>query len=65
MRLLSWRSDIRRRSKISGVQIFQAVKAHLNANGMAMKKGKIIDATLITSPTSTKNKQGKRDPEIH
>jgi IS5 family transposase len=41
------------------------VKAHLKAKGMAMKQGTIIDATLIAAPTSTKNKQGERDPEMH
>jgi len=32
---------------------------------MAMKQGTIIDATLIAAPSSTKNKDGKRDPEMH
>ncbi len=48
-----------------GEQIFQTVKAHLNANGMAMKQGTIIDATLIAAPSSTKNRKGERDPEMH
>jgi IS5 family transposase len=48
-----------------GQQIFETVKAHLKARGMAMKQGKIIDATLIAAPSSTKNKQGERDPEMH
>jgi IS5 family transposase len=30
-----------------------------------MKQGTIIDATLIAAPSSTKNKQGERDPEMH
>ncbi len=41
------------------------MKAHLKANGMAMKQGTIIDATLIAAPSSTKNKKGERDPEMH
>ncbi len=41
-----------------GEQIFQTVKAHLKKCGMAMKQGTIIDATLITAPSSTKNKEG-------
>jgi IS5 family transposase len=45
-----------------GKQIFETVKRHLKANGMAMKQGTIIDATLIEAPTSTKNKKSKRDP---
>jgi len=47
-----------------GEQIFQAVKAHLKDRGMAMKQGTIIDATLISAPSSTKNKAGERDPEM-
>jgi IS5 family transposase len=48
-----------------GKQIFETVKAHLKANGMAMKQGTIIDATLIAAPSSTKNRKGERDPEMH
>ena len=48
-----------------GEQIFETVKAHLKAKGMAMKQGTIIDATLIAAPSSTKNKKGERDPEMH
>ncbi len=48
-----------------GQQIFQVVKGHLKANGMAMKQGTIIDATLIAAPSSTKNKTNERDPEMH
>jgi IS5 family transposase len=36
-----------------GKQIFETVKAHLNANGMDMKQGTIIDATLIAALIST------------
>jgi IS5 family transposase len=38
------------------------VKSHLKERGIAMKQGAIIDATLIAAPSSTKNKDGKRDP---
>jgi transposase, IS5 family len=48
-----------------GEQIFETVKAHLKERGMAMKQGTIIDATLIAAPSSTKNKAGERDPEMH
>lgn len=30
-----------------------------------MRQGKIVDATLISAPSYTKNKAGKRDLEIH
>ena len=36
-----------------GQQIFEVVKAHLKVNGMAMKQGTIVDATLIAAPSST------------
>ena len=36
-----------------GQPIFETVKAHLKARGMAMKQGTIIDATLIAAPSST------------
>lgn len=32
---------------------------------MMMREGTIVDATLIAAPPSTKNKDGKRDPEMH
>lgn len=41
------------------------MKAHIKANGMDMKQGTIIDATLIHAPSSTKNKSKERDPEMH
>lgn len=48
-----------------GRRIFEVVKAHLKANGMAMKQGTIVDATLIAAPSSTKNEKKERDPEMH
>jgi len=48
-----------------GEQVFETVKAHLNARGMTMRQGTIVDATLIAAPSSSKNKEGKRDPEMH
>ena len=48
-----------------GEQIFETVKAHLSARGMTMRQGTIVDATLIAAPSSTKNKKGERDPEMH
>ena len=30
-----------------------------------MHGGSIVDATIIAAPSSTKNKEGKRDPEMH
>lgn len=30
-----------------------------------LRQGTIVDATIIAAPSSTKNKEGKRDPEMH
>ena len=53
------------RSTASQDFVYETVKAHLKVRGMAMKQVTIIDATLIAAPSSTKNKVGKRDPEMH
>ena len=46
-------------------QIFEVVKVHLKVNGMAMKQGTIIDATLTAAPSSDKKAKKKRVPEMH
>jgi IS5 family transposase len=46
-------------------QIFDTINGHLAAKGLMMREGTIVDATLIAAPPSTKNKDGKRDPEMH
>ena len=48
-----------------GEQIFETVQAHLSSRGMTMRQGTIVDATLIAAPSSTKNKAGERDQEMH
>jgi len=45
-----------------GQQIFETVKAHLKQRGMAMKQGTIIDATLISAPSSTKEQGREAGP---
>ena len=37
----------------------------LSSRGMTMRQSTIIDATFIAAPSSTKNKTGERDPEMH
>jgi IS5 family transposase len=46
-------------------QIFDTVKAHLQAAGLLLRQGTIVDATIIAAPSSTKNSTGERDPEMH
>jgi IS5 family transposase len=45
--------------------IFEEVNAHLSERGLLMREGTVVDATIIAAPSSTKNKNGKRDPEMH
>ena len=45
--------------------IFNAINGHLAEKGLLLREGTIIDATLIAAPPSTKNKDGRRDPEMH
>ena len=33
--------------------------------GLILKKGTIVDSTIISAPSSTKNKEKKRDPDAH
>ena len=37
----------------------------LQAKGLMLRAGTAVDATLIAAPSSTKNNEGKRDPEMH
>jgi IS5 family transposase len=48
-----------------GQRIFKAVAAELARGGITVGRGTIVDATIIHAPSSTKNKAGERDPEMH
>ncbi len=45
--------------------ILKLVNAHLARKGLLLKRGSIVDATIIAAPSSTKNSTGERDPEMH
>lgn len=46
-------------------EILKTVNAGLAAPGLMLKTGTLVDATLIAAPSSTKNKSGERDPQMH
>ena len=46
-------------------QILETVNQLLTERGLLLKAGTAVDATLIAAPTSTKNKDKARDPEMH
>jgi len=41
------------------------INGHLGDHGLFLRQGTIVDATLIHAPSSTRNKEGKRDPEMY
>ena len=48
-----------------GKALFEDIKERLEKAGLVMHGGTIVDATIIHSTPSTKNKSGERDPEMH
>jgi IS5 family transposase len=46
-------------------EILRRVNAYLSRKGLMLKRGSIVDATIIAAPSSTKNAEGERDPEMH
>ena len=48
-----------------GEAIFKLINKHLSGEGLLLRNGTIVDASIIKAPTSTKNKDGKRDQEMH
>lgn len=48
-----------------GAAMFAAINQVLDANGLIMHGGTIVDATIINAPSSTKNADKARDPEMH
>ena len=45
--------------------ILAVINDYLGGRGLSLRQGTIVDATLINASSSTKNKDGKRDPEMH
>lgn len=49
----------------AGEAMFGAINDVLEANGLIMHGGTVVDATIINAPSSTKNADKARDPEMH
>jgi IS5 family transposase len=52
-------------SRNLGDRLFGLINEYLAENGLNVRTGTIVDATIIDAPSSTKNKDGERDPEMH
>jgi transposase, IS5 family len=48
-----------------GGEMLGTVNLHLQAQGVRITTGTIVDATIIHAPSSTKNREQQRDPEMH
>ena len=46
-------------------KLLVAVNRHLQSKGLLLRQETIVDATIIDAPSSTKNRSGARDPEMH
>ena len=47
-----------------GQGLFAEINEHLASQGLRLREGTIVDATIIEAPPSTKNRAGQRDPEM-
>ena len=48
-----------------GKKLFEEINRHLKEQNLILREGTIVDATIISAPSSTKNESGERDPEMH
>jgi IS5 family transposase len=48
-----------------GRKLFEEVHRHLERRGIKVSTGTIVDATIINAPSSTKNQDKSRDPDMH
>ena len=61
--ILNFRHLLERQSL--GPGLLEEINAHLESQGLKLREGTIVDATIIEAPSSTKNRSGERDPEMH
>ena len=61
--ILNFRHLLERHSLGEG--LLQEINAHLDSQGLWLREGTIVDASIIEAPSSTKNRAGERDPAMH
>ena len=61
--ILNFRHLLERHSLGEG--LLQEINAHLESQGLWLREGTIVDASIIEAPSSTKNRAGERDPAMH
>ena len=60
--ILNFRRLLERRRLGEG--LLAEINGHLARQGLRLRAGTVVDATIIAAPTSTKNRAGERDPEM-
>ena len=60
--MLNFRHLLKKNSLGQG--LLEEINAHLESQGLRLREGTIVDATIIEAPSSTKNRAGDRDPEM-
>ena len=40
------------------------IDGHLRSRGLSLREGTVMDASIVAAAASTKNRDGKRDPEM-
>ena len=48
-----------------GKVLFHEIRQHLERQGLRLSQGTIVDASILSAPSSTRNRDGARDPEMH
>lgn len=48
-----------------GKLFLKEINKHLQHQGLLFREGTLVDASIISAPSSTKNQSGERDPEMH
>jgi len=61
--ILNFRRLLEKHEPAAG--ILGVINGYLGDRGLWLRQGPIVDATLIKAPSSTKNKDGNRDPAVH
>ena len=47
-----------------GQSLFEEINRHLESQGLRLREGTIVDASIIDAPSTTKNRSGERDSEM-
>ena len=48
-----------------GERLMASINDCLASRGLTLREGTVVDASIVEAPSSTKNRAGKRDPEMH